>query len=339
MDLRLEELNLCIYTSSIRFVGICGMGGIGKTTLARAYYERMSYQFEASSFLASVRTICEKKEKGIVKLQKQLLSDILNGEHKVNDIYHGKGIISRRLCNKKVLVILDDVDELNQLKGLAEKDSWFGSGSRIIVTTRNKSLLRSAYFGGCIIHEVEQLNDSVALQLFSWKAFGAIHPTDDYKALSEQVIAYARGLPLALDVLGSFLCGATVIEWESALDRLKEYPEENIIKVLQLSFDGLKEPEKHLFLDIACFVKGFDKDYVVNIAEICGFHPKIGIRALVDKSLLYIQRDNTLWMHDLLQEMGGEIVQEKSRYEPGRRSRIWNEDDISHIIEHNTVRN
>ncbi|KAF3457247.1 hypothetical protein FNV43_RR01904 [Rhamnella rubrinervis] len=340
MDSRLKELKLCVSRSpfeDVRFIGICGFGGLGKTTLARAYFKIMSCQFQASSFLANVREVCENEHDGLVRLQKQLLTDILKGEHTIYNVFEGKGMISTRLCRKKILVVLDDVDQLNQLEGLAEKNNWFGCGSQIIVTTRDESLLKSMYEKKeFIIHKVDKLNYNEALHLFSSKAFKSECPLEDYRDLSAAVIEYASGLPLALVVLGSFLRGKTIDEWKSALDRLKEYPENEIMRVLRISFDGLRETEKNIFLDIACFFNGSRKDYVMNIMDRCGFFPEIGIRSLVDKSLLHMDDDSQLRMHDLLEEMGKEIVREKSRDEPGRRSRVWLRDDFYHVLNNDT---
>lgn len=71
-------------------------------------------------------------------------------------------MIRSRLCNKKVHIVLDNVNKLDQLKALVEKDHWFGSGSRIVITTRDESLLRSTY-KECTIYKVEQLNFIEAL--------------------------------------------------------------------------------------------------------------------------------------------------------------------------------
>ena len=152
---------------------------------------------------------------------------------------------------------------------------------------------------------------------------------------------YAKGLPLALEVLGSFLGTCeSMDEWKSALEKLKKYPEKDITKILQISFDALDEPEKNIFLDIACFFNGSPKDYIMKTMDACGFFPEIGIQSLVDKSLLHMDHNgfhDTLRMHDLLEEMGKEIVRKESRNEPGRRSRIWSYKDLCHVMNNDTV--
>lgn len=191
-----------------------------------------------------------------------------------------------------------------------------------------------------IVYKVEELNDNESLQLFTWNAFKIFCPSNDYARLSEQVIRYANGFPLALEVLGSFLCGKSVTEWENALKRLKEYPKKEILKARQISFDGPEETERNIFLDVACFFKGQesqDKDYVIRALDSCGFYPEIGIRVLIDKSLLSI-KDDTLWMHDLIQDMGCHIVRQKSCKESGSQSRLWKVQDLIHVLENNMVR-
>ncbi|KAF3434116.1 hypothetical protein FNV43_RR25219 [Rhamnella rubrinervis] len=339
VDSRLIEFELCVSQSSgrVRFIGICGMGGIGKTILAKAYYKRISNEFEDScSFVEDVGEVC-KQENNLVELQNILLSDILKGSAtEITNVQIGKNILRKMLCKKKVLIILDDVDKLEQLKALADKEDWFGSGSVIIVTTRDESLVKKAYGNQTPIYRVEPLSESEALELLSWKAFKSTHPSEDRSELCSQVLRYANGLPLALEVLGSILEGLHVNEWESALSRLEEYPNMEILDVLRVSFDGLEEPEKDIFLDIACFFVGWDKDYVIQMLDYCGRHTYVGIRDLVQKSLLIINDDNKLWMHELLQLMGKEIVRKESPMEPGSRSRIWNANDLYHILEEKT---
>jgi len=327
---------LGIGVDDVRFVGICGMGGIGKTTLARAIYERITCQFEANCFLANVRE--EARKNGLVALQKQLLSNTIHTKSSINiqNDYEGANVIRNRLCCKKVLIILDDVDQLEQLRALVKHRCWFGGGSRIIVTTRNKRLLIEHDVAEDGTYEAMGMNYNEALQLFCRKAFKEDSPPKDFVELSKKFLNYARGLPLALEVLGSSLYQRSEDVWNNMLRKLKEIPDEKIHDKLQISFDGLSDLEKKIFLDIACFFKGEDKDRVEDILESFGYHPKIGIDNLINKSLITIS-SKRVRLHDLLQEMGREIVRRESYEEPGGRSRLWSWEDIQHVLMNNTV--
>ncbi|KDO44004.1 hypothetical protein CISIN_1g002458mg [Citrus sinensis] len=312
----------------VRFIGICGMGGIGKTTLAKVLYNTLKDQFEASSFLANVREVSVTR--GLVPLQEQLLSEVLMERDLIIwDVHKGINLIRWRLCRKRVLVILDDVDQLEQLQALVGNHDWFGFGSRIIITSRDEHVLKS--HGVTNTYKVRGLDYVEALQLFHLKVSNGKQPTDYRVELSKYVVNYAGGLPLAIEVLGSFLCGRSVEEWKSALNRLQEAPNEKVLKVLRISYDGLDRRDKEIFLDIACFFKGKDEDRVRKKLDSCGFNSDIGIRELLDKSLITIV-NNKLWMHDLLQEMGWEIVREHHSDKPGKWSRLWLYKDVYHVL-------
>ena len=325
-------------------MGICGMGGLGKTTLARVIYETKCNHFEGSSFIANIKEVSEKH--GLVQLQKQLLAQIL-GKSNIDiwDVHDGANMIKNRLCHKKVLLVLDNVNQLEQLEILAGDPCWFGLGSWIIITTRDEHLLiqhrvhnkdrPNTFFD---TYKPNTLNDHDALKLFCLKVFKNVQPSEDLMQLSQDVVYYANGLPLALVTLGSFLIGRTMDEWQSALKKLKNNPQRKIFDTLKVSYDGLEdEMWKMIFLDIACFFRGKLKDRVIEILENCGFAAKIGIGVLMEKSLLTLE-NNKLLMHDLLQEMGWEIVRQESLKEPGERSRLWLLKDLSHVLMKKTVR-
>ncbi|KAJ4705482.1 NBS-like putative resistance protein [Melia azedarach] len=323
---------LDIRSNDVRMIGICGMGGIGKTTIARVVYDLLSCEFEGSSFLTDVRETCQKK--GLISLQKQLLSELLKlTDNDIYNVHSGISIIGNRLRRKKVLLVIDDVVNVEQLESLADKHNWFGSGSRIIVTSRDKHLLIT--HGVDEVYKLEKLNDDEACQLFCRNAFKAHQLVKEYQQLLKRILKNADGLPLALKVLGSFLYGRTVEEWESALQRLKRDSMNEIMEILQISFDGLQETEKQIFLDIACFFKRREKDHVIKVLESCDFDPVIGIQVLVEKSLISILYDKYVWMHDLLQDLGQQIVKRESK-ELGKRSRLWEEADVCHMLSENT---
>ncbi|XP_050257545.1 TMV resistance protein N-like [Quercus robur] len=316
----------------VRFVGICGMGGIGKTTLAVEIFKRISGSFEASSYIADVREKTENQH--LVSLQKQLLSNIfMESEIKIWNVHEGINIIGNRLRGKKVLIVLDDVEDQKQLEALAGNLDWFGPGSRIIVTSRDSQLLKRC--GVNYIYAAKGLNPDEALQLLSLSAFKKPHPKENYVDLCRYFVNYTKGLPLALKVLGSLLFTKSTDEWESLIDKLKAEPEKKILDILQISFDGLMETQKELFLDIACFFKGENKDCIREILKSFGYYPDYNIGVLMDKSLLTINENGALWMHDLLQEMGQDIVRRGSK-EPGRRTRLWLYEDVLHVLKNNT---
>ncbi|XVF78449.1 hypothetical protein PTKIN_Ptkin14bG0134200 [Pterospermum kingtungense] len=122
------------------------------------------------------------------------------------NIHEGNIMISHRLSRKKVLVVIDDVDNLQHLKCLVGSRDWFGLGSRIIITTRDEHLLRSYRVDD--MHKPTTLNEKESLRLFSLKAFHSdTVPKNNFIEPSKRVVKYAGGLPLALEVLGSFFCG------------------------------------------------------------------------------------------------------------------------------------
>ena len=337
MDSHLERLISAIEIQSndgVRMVGVCGLGGIGKTTIITALYNIISNQFRSISFLTNVREEST-KDSGLVKLQQQLLDDTLGvkGQLTLKNIHEGVKVIKDKLSSKRVLIFLDDIDNLRQLEHLVGKHAWFGPGSRVVITTRRKDLLTAHRVD--YMYEVDILNDDEALQLFCCYAFEHL-PKKDYRDLSIHVVRYAAGLPLALKVLGSLFRARSLPDWKSELKKLKNMPNMDIVNVLKLSYDGLDDQQKCIFLDIACYFKGNDVQRVTRILDGSKFNAESGINALVDRCLISISK-NMIEMHDLLIQMGREIV-DKECTEPGERSRLWRYEDVYRVFEINTVR-
>jgi hypothetical protein len=152
------------------------------------------------------------------------------------------------------------------------------------------------------------------------------------------VIAYSGRLPLALQVLGSYLSNCEITDWQDILEKLKRIPHEQVHKKLKVSFDGLKDfTEKQIFLDIACFFIGMDKKDVIEILNGCGFFADVGIKVLVERALLTVDNRNKLRMHDSLRDMGRQIIYEESPSDPEKRSRLWRCDEVLDILSKNMV--
>ncbi|KAJ9554648.1 hypothetical protein OSB04_018693 [Centaurea solstitialis] len=309
-------------------VGIWGLGGGGKTTLASALYDEISTNFDGSCFIKDVRE--ESSKHGLEKLQEKVLSLVLKQEVvKVNRVDEGRHLIKSRLFRKKVLIVLDDIGHLDQVKALAGSHDWFRDGSQIIITTRDKNLLDSRIVN--VVYDVCLLREDEAIKLFHKHAPRHGIPVEDYEMLSKEVVSYAGGLPLALKVLGSFLRDKDMSEWKSALARLKEIPDSEIIEKLKISYDGLKPLEKELFLDIACFFRRrFNRDEAMMILDACGFYPIIGVKVLIQKALITVSYAS-FDMHDLIQEMAHYIVRGENPEKHSRR--IWRTEDVQNIID------
>jgi hypothetical protein len=123
------------------------------------------------------------------------------------------------------------------------------------------------------------------------------------------------------------------------LEKLKRIPNDKVQKKLKISYDGLNDnTEKEIFLDIACFFIGMDLNDVIHILNACGFFAENGISVLVERSLVTINDKNKLGMHDLLRDMGREIICDNPRKEPEERSRLWFHEDVDGVLEGQTVR-
>ncbi|PON46057.1 TIR-NBS-LRR-like protein [Trema orientale] len=332
MENRIKEVESLLFTSSshAHIIGIWGMGGLGKSTLAKAIFKQFCPQFDGNCFLANVRE--EMQRRGATYLQKLFFGEL--SKEKILDLENLQSI-KQRLYRKRLLIVLDDVDDLKHYEDLDENWDWLNSESRVIITSRDQQVLRNINIGVKDIYNLKELNEVEALQLFYLYAFKSNFPAENYTKMSKGFVNYAQGVPLALKVLGSHLHTRREEEWKSAMDKLKKYPNKRIVDILKISFDGLDNKQKEIFLDIACFFQGTSKDFVKEILDDGGCFADV-IRDLIDKSLIIVDNKNELRVHDLLQEMGWQIARGQCNTMFGKPSRLWTSDEICDILERNT---
>ncbi|XP_019059596.1 PREDICTED: TMV resistance protein N-like [Tarenaya hassleriana] len=334
IDSRMEKVMglLDFSAEDIRVVGIWGMGGIGKTTLAEAVFDQISGGFEGSYFFRNVR---ETEEKGdLVERRNECLSVILGENLRIGTSMLPSFVVGR-LRRKRVLVVLDDVNHQRQLEILFKGLDESSAGSRVIITTRDKHLLSIFPKDKVKAYDMEGLNDDEALRLFCRNAYVSGLQTEGYGELAMKVVHYASGIPLALIVFACSLRGKGKHEWESALNKLGKVSNLEISKILKVSYDGLEDKEiQNIFLDIACFFKGQDKDHMTRLLDGCYHAASYGLSVLGDKALINLRR-NKIEMPDPLQELGWDIVTQECETEPGRRSRLWRPEDVHRLLKRN----
>ncbi|XVE90518.1 hypothetical protein DITRI_Ditri20bG0084200 [Diplodiscus trichospermus] len=240
IDSPVTRINWWLEENKVRIITICGIGGIGKTTIAKIVFNQNIQRYEGYSFLADVR---ERSEEGYGNL--------------------------------------------------------------------------------CKVFEVKELAYNESLQLFNWYAFGKGSITESFMEYSSKIVKHCSGLPLALKVLGSSLSNRSMSVWKSALEKLEAILDSKIQKILSISYNSLQDDhDKNLFLDIACFFVGKDRDYTTTILDGCDFYTTVGIDNLIGRSLLFANEKNKLMMHQMVRDMGREIIRQESS-DPGERSRFW----------------
>ncbi|KAM6567798.1 hypothetical protein CsatA_026926 [Cannabis sativa] len=328
-----------------QIIGMWGMFGIGKTTIAKGVYNRVISQFEHHYFLENVSEKA-KTQRSSSDLKDELFAGLLGEESlkfgrggggAATTASSGSTFAKLRRFRTKVLIVLDGVENEKQYNDiLSPKDIQFSNGSIIIVTSRSEQVLMNIKAGE--MYHVRALNDEEADHLYYLQTSTTGESSvgiseEDTELLRKKVKDCASGVPEVLLLLCSSLSSHTTIEEkEIAVEKFRSFPDLNLQNKMRACYDQLDTAEKKIFLDIACFFNGEDRDFVERILKGCDLFPEIGIKKLIANSLLHEDK-NKLWMIELLQRMGQEIVRQESENELENRSRLWIASDIRHILE------
>ncbi|XP_058725495.1 disease resistance protein RUN1-like [Vicia villosa] len=192
------------------------------------------------------------------------------------------------------------------------------------------------------MYEMKGLYGIEAIELLRWVAFKNNQVPSSYEEILNRAVRYASGLPLAIEIIGSNLFRKSIEEWKNTLEGYEKIPNKEIQKILRISYDALEEEEQSVFLDIACCFKGSIQVEVENILHAhYGHCIKHHVGVLAEKSLIKINSHGRPYvkvtLHDLIEDMGKEVVRQESPKELGERSRLWHYDDIIQVLKEKTV--
>ncbi|CAH8333605.1 unnamed protein product [Eruca vesicaria subsp. sativa] len=327
IDLRMQQLEqkLEFDNNETRIIGVVGMPGVGKTTLAMMLHEKWNRNFVRCMPLMGIRKMLNDHEPAW--LRKTLLEVLLEGNFPVTNNETTHESVKDKLLQAKVFVILDDVSEKKQLDILLGNLDWIKKGSKIVITTCDKSLLEGFANDTYV---VPLLNDKEAFQLFCYHAFDdkINSPSGTFLTLSRVYVDYARGHPLALILLAIELRGKEEAYWKHRLEKVTHSYDTSIWR---FSTDQLNEQQKDVFDIIYFFISG-DEYFIrclLGSEDSDTTEPVSVLKDLADKFLITIS-GGRVEMNDLLYRFG------KGLGSPWRR-RLWNYNDIYSPKEINTV--
>ncbi|XP_031266578.1 TMV resistance protein N-like [Pistacia vera] len=225
---KIESL-LSIGSKDVFTLGIWGIIGVGKSTIASFIYHRIYEGFERYCFIDNVGERAESSD-GLISLREEILSTItlVDRNSPTNELFSTKE-------NKKVLMVFDNVTQGGQVEFLIGALGCFGPGSRIVIITRYEQVLNECSVEKA--YKVEGLLHAEALVLFNSYAFGDHNPGERYLELSKNIMVYAKGAPFFLKILGSFLSGKRPQDWESTLNILGRTPNTDFKEVLKICYN------------------------------------------------------------------------------------------------------
>ncbi|GLJ33487.1 hypothetical protein SUGI_0673660 [Cryptomeria japonica] len=327
-----NQFRLKTVKNKVVVVGIFGMGGSGKTTLAKELFNRKMSTYSRASFLFDVREASARSN--LPYLQLKLLKDLFDTHHlnftsTEEGISYLKDNLQRSPGHLSFLIVVDDIDHVQQLNALLVRDILKKSGinkALVIVTTRDVGVLVTS--GLTVGYNLKGMDKNHGRKLFCWHAFGQSHPCTGHESVVNEFVDVCGGLPLSLQVLGRHVHGRAHSYWRSQLIKARMMLPRDVKQRLKISFEALDDEQKQVFMDIACFFVGRSKGTAERVWEASGWNAQHALETLKDKCLVEeineIRGDVILLrMHDHLRDLGREMALELS---PPQR--LWRPQDL-----------
>lgn len=223
-------------TEKPHIVGIVGFAGVGKTTLAKEFFDRKKGDFKKSLFLSAYKDSLHSLQLKLCKalVNPDIQEDSIKGIESYKEnlrallILSDEGSITEgiRLLeeNLRVLLVLDDIDHVDQLVALLPVKNYLSSKSLILIISRKEEVLRCCGIESSSIYELTGLSETHSTELFSSRAFDQCDPVpEQFVSVRKQFVDICQGSPLLLAMYGTLLRGKNDIsDWEAQLEYLKD---------------------------------------------------------------------------------------------------------------------
>ncbi|KAJ3691714.1 hypothetical protein LUZ61_020878 [Rhynchospora tenuis] len=247
-------------SEDLKVVPVVGMGGLGKTALAQLVYNdpRVKDHFKLLLW------VCVSEDFNIALLIKSVIELVMGKcEVPIDNMELLRRRLHEAICGKRYLLVLDDVwndnvDEWDRLRALLNYEH---SGSAIIVTTRSDRV--ASIMGTVESYKLEFLDKDDSWKLFYRRAFSmGVQENGELVEIGKKMVQNCGGLPLAVTTLGSLMSNKhEVREWSAVLEESKIWEirsnNNNVLRILRLSYDHLPPYMQQCFAFCAIFPKGY----------------------------------------------------------------------------------
>ncbi|XP_022734760.1 probable disease resistance protein At4g27220 [Durio zibethinus] len=345
-----EEIYNYLMGDEVRMIGVCGMGGIGKTTIMKHVHNRLVEETKFSKLI----WVTVSQDFDIRRLQNNIASQLKDKLSDEEDTITRAAKLSEMLRKQgRYVLIMDDVWSSLSLENIGILEPTPDNGCKLVLTTRTEEVVRSM---GCKKVQVPCLSTDEAWRLFLSKVGRDMLPSPTLETIMKDIVGECGGLPLAIVTVAGCMRGISdPLLWENALNELRgciisiQGVKEKVFGCLKFSYDHLRQIDRDCFLCCALYPEDYEikKEEIIEYWMEEGLIAEMGTRKAMEGcglSILQKLAENCLlewvWegshikMHDVVRDMALDITKKGFLVKAGKQlEELPNEEEWTEDLE------